>query len=30
MDNLRIMPENSDCSNLVDHEAVEVQVCRWR
>src|ERR1700693_4132806 len=22
IDNLRIMPENSNCSNLVDHEAV--------
>jgi len=27
-DNLRIMPENSNCSSLVDDEAVEVQV--WR
>jgi len=29
-DNLRIMPENSNCSSLVDDEAVEVQVRRVR
>jgi hypothetical protein len=30
IDNLRIMPENSNCSSLVDDEAVEVQVWRQR
>src|SRR6267378_2940422 len=27
INNLRIMPENSNCSSLVDDEAVEVQAC---
>jgi hypothetical protein len=30
INNLRIMPENSNCSSLVDDEAVEVQACRRR
>jgi len=30
MDNLRIMPEKSNCTSLVDDEVMEGQVCRGR